>query len=78
MAMVRFARTLCNLLQSGVPLISSLKIVRNIVDNNLIADDIDKTMEKIQEGNSIAFPLGKSEWFKPVAFQMISVGEQSE
>ena len=57
--------------------ISSLEIVRNIVDNNLIAEDIDRAMDEIQEGKSLAVPLAKSKWFTPVVIQMISVGEQS-
>jgi general secretion pathway protein F len=77
MAMARFARTLGSLTQSGVPLISSLEIVRNIVNNNLIADDIDRAMEEIQEGKPLATPLAKSKWVTPVVIQMISVGEQS-
>ena len=77
MAMARFGRTLGSLVQSGVPLISSLEIVRNIVNNNLIADDIDRAMDEIQEGKSLAVPLAKSKWFTPVVIQMILVGEQS-
>jgi len=77
MAMARFGRTLGSLVQSGVPLISSLEIVRNIVNNNLIADDIKGAMDEIQEGKSLAVPLAKSKRFPPVVVQMISVGEQS-
>jgi general secretion pathway protein F len=77
MAMARFGRTLGSLLQSGVPLLSSLQIVRNIVNNAIIADDIDKAMDEIESGKSLATPLGQSRWVPPVAIQMIAVGEQS-
>ena len=77
MAMARFGKTLGSLTQSGVPLISALQIVRNIVNNRLIADDIDIAMEEIQEGKSLAVPLAKSKYFPPVVIQMINVGEQS-
>lgn len=76
-AMARFGRTLGSLIQSGVPLLSSLEIVGNIVNNLLIADVIDTAMEKIQAGETLAAPLGKSQWIPPVVIQMISVGEQS-
>ncbi|MBA4397883.1 MAG: type II secretion system protein GspF, partial [Syntrophus sp. (in: bacteria)] len=38
MAVARFSRTLGTLLQSGVPLLTAMEIVRNVVDNRLIAD----------------------------------------
>ncbi len=77
LAIARFGRTLGNLLDSGVPLLTALQIVRNIVNNVLIADVIDKTMDEIQAGKSLAAPLSRSTWFPPMAIQMISVGEQS-
>ena len=77
MALARFGRTLSSLLDSGVPLLTALQIVRNIVNNVLIADVIDKAMDEIQAGKSLAGPLSRSAWFPPIALQMISVGEQS-
>jgi len=77
MAIARFGRTLGSLLQAGVPLISALQIVRNIVNNVIIADVIDKAVEEIQEGKSLANTLTQSQWFPSIAVQMISVGEQS-
>jgi len=76
-ALARFARTLGTLLESGVPLLSALDIVRNIVNNTLIARDIDNASEEIEAGKSLAVPLGRSQWFPSIAVQMISVGEQS-
>jgi general secretion pathway protein F len=76
-AVARFGRTLGSLLNSGVPLISALQIVRNIVDNVMIADVIDNTVDEIQAGKSLASPLAQSQWFPPIVVQMISVGEQS-
>jgi general secretion pathway protein F len=76
-AMARFGRTLGSLLQSGVPLLSALEIVKNIVNNALIADVIDKAMEDIEAGSSLAAPLAQNRWFPPITVQMIMVGEQS-
>ncbi len=73
----RFGRTLGSLLQSGVPLITSLQIVRNIVNNVLIGDVIDEAMEDIQAGKSLNLALSRSRWFPPVFLQMVAVGEQS-
>jgi len=77
LAMARFGRTLGSLLQSGVPLITALQIVRNIVDNVIISDVIDNAIEEVEEGKNLAVPLGRSKWFPPISVQMITVGEQS-
>jgi general secretion pathway protein F len=76
-ALSRFGRTLGSLLQSSVPLITSLQIVRNIVNNVLIGDVIDEAMEDIQAGKSLNLALSRSKWFPPVFLQMVAVGEQS-
>ncbi len=76
-ALSRFGRTLGSLLQSGVPLITSLQIVRNIVNNVLVGDVIDEAMEDIQAGKSLNLALSRSRWFPPVFLQMVAVGEQS-
>jgi general secretion pathway protein F len=77
MAMAAFGRTLGSLVQNGVPLISSLQIVKNVVDNNIFADVIDDTIEEVQAGKALAVPLSRAKWMPPVVIQMISVGEQS-
>jgi general secretion pathway protein F len=76
-AIARFGMTLGSLLQAGVPLISALQIVRNIVNNVIIADVIDNAVEEIQAGKGIASPLAQSRWFPSIVVQMIFVGEQS-
>lgn len=73
----RFGRTLGSLLQSGVTLISALQIVRNVVNNILIAEVIDNSIDQIKEGKSLSDPLAKSKLIPPVVVQMIAVGEQS-
>ena len=77
MAMARFGRTLGSLVQNGVPLLTGLGIVRNIVGNVLIARDIDNVMEQIESGSSLAAPLAQSLWFPPIVIQMVAVGEHS-
>ena len=76
-ALAQFGRALGSLIQSGVPLLSSMQIVRNIVNNVLIAGVIDNAIEEIREGKSLAGTLSKSPWFSSMAVQMISIGEQS-
>ncbi|MBW2048968.1 MAG: type II secretion system inner membrane protein GspF [Deltaproteobacteria bacterium] len=76
-AMARFSRTLGSLLQNGVPLLTALGIVKNIVSNTLMAQAIDTSMADIQSGKALSASLSRSKWFPPLAIQMISAGEQS-
>jgi general secretion pathway protein F len=76
-AIARFSRTLGTLLQSGVPLLAAMDIVKHVVNNRLIADEIEKAGKEVEEGQSLSRPLSRSGWFPPVVIEMISVGEQS-
>jgi general secretion pathway protein F len=76
-AVARFSRTLGTLLQSGVPLLTSLEIVANVVNNRLMADAIRQAAKDVEEGQSLSLPLRKNKLFPPLASEMIAVGEQS-
>jgi len=76
-AVARFSRTLGTLLQSGVPLLTALSIVKNVVNNLLIADVIQEASKEVEEGQNLSGALSKSSLFPPMTIQMISVGEQS-
>ena len=75
--LARFSSTLGSLLESGVGLMTSMQIVRTLVNNVHVARVIDKAMEQIQKGQSMTDALSDSEWFPPMFVQMIAVGEQS-
>jgi len=76
-AISRFTRTLGTLLQSGVPTLTALDIVRSVVGNTVLADAIQKARENVREGEPIADPLRRSRLFPPVVVQMVAVGEKS-
>lgn len=76
-AAARFGRSLGSLLQSGVPLVTSLRIVRNMFNNVLMTDVIDEATEELEKGGSLSKILRGSRWFLPMMVQMIAVGEQS-
>ncbi len=77
LAISRFSRTLSTLLSSGVPLLTSMNIVKNIVNNKVIADALEDAKGSITEGESIAAPLKRSGEFPPLVIHMIAVGERS-
>jgi general secretion pathway protein F len=76
-AIGRFARTLSTLLKSGVPLLTAMDIVRNIVGNTRLAEVIEQARDAIREGESIAAPLKRSGEFPPLVHHMVAVGERS-
>jgi len=73
----RFARTLSSLLQSGVSLIVSLQIVKNIVDNVILADSINEACDELEKGISLSQFFRGNKYFPPMLVQMMAVGEQS-
>jgi general secretion pathway protein F len=76
-AVARFSRTLATLLKSGVPLLTALDIVKNIVGNVRLAQVVEEAREAIKEGESIAAPLKRSGEFPPLVYHMIAIGERS-
>jgi general secretion pathway protein F len=76
-AIARFSRTLATLLKSGVPLLTALDIVKNIVGNVRLSKVIEESRESIKEGESIAAPLKRSGEFPPLVYHMVAIGERS-
>ena len=77
LSVARFARTLSTLLKSGVPILSALDIVKNVVTNSVMSNIIDEAKDAIREGESIAAPLKRSGEFPPLVSHMVAIGERS-
>ncbi len=73
----RFTRTLGTLIQSGVPILKSLNLVKGIIGNKVIADALTEVHERVKEGERLSIPLEDSGVFPPLAIQMITVGEET-
>ncbi|MEE2711446.1 MAG: type II secretion system inner membrane protein GspF [Planctomycetota bacterium] len=76
-SIARFANTMATLLQSGIPVLESLKIVQRVVNNAVLAKTIGEVHDAILEGSDIATPLQESGVFPPMVGYMIATGEQS-
>ncbi len=76
-AVSRFTRTLGTLLQSVVPTLAALDIVKSVVGNSVLANAVQQARENVREGEPIADPLKRSGLFPPVVVQMVAVGEKS-
>jgi type IV pilus assembly protein PilC len=73
----RFTRTLGTLITSGVPILEALNIIRQAIDNQVIANAIGLIHDAIREGESIAQPMGASGVFDPMVVNMVDVGEET-
>lgn len=73
----RFCRTLGTLLQSGVPILEALAIVRNATGNEVVSNAIGTVHDSIREGESIAEPLAACGVFDDIVINMIDVGEET-
>lgn len=73
----RLTRTLGTLLRNGVPLLSALGIARNVLDNRVLAGDVEAAAADVKNGVGLSLALGKGKRFPRLALQMIQVGEES-
>ncbi len=77
MAAARFSRTLGSLLENGVPLLTALKITKNVAGNQVICDLVGQAAEKVEKGGELGVALAGTRYFPGLAVQMIQVGEKS-
>ncbi len=75
--MARFARSFALAGKSGVPIIQTLNLVAQTVDNAFIANKVEGMRTGVERGESILRTANNSGVFNPIVLQMIAVGEES-
>ncbi len=73
----RFASTLSTLLNSGLAMAESLRVVSEVTGNILMKRAIQQSRERILAGADIATPLRDSGVIDPAIAHMVAVGEKS-
>jgi general secretion pathway protein F len=73
----RFCSTLATLLNSGVPILTALTIVKNLIPNVHMKDAIEKARISVSEGATLTAPLVQCGHFPPLVTHMIRLGERS-
>jgi len=71
----RFTRTLSILAGSGVPILESLKISAEVIENLPMRDAVTQATLRVREGASISKSLASSKLFPPMMIHLISSGE---
>ncbi len=76
-AMSRFASIFSILQSSGVPVLDSMRILSETINNSAIAREFDLLTERLEEGRGISSPLRQSQYFTPIVINMTAIGEES-
>jgi general secretion pathway protein F len=73
----RFASTLAILVGGGVPLLSALNSGARVMTNLVMRQAIERAIERVREGASLARALGETRAFPPLLIHLVSSGEAS-
>jgi len=72
-----FSRNMATLFQSGVSIITAMKISIEIVENIILADALNQVVRDVEGGQPIAKALVKVDIMPELTTQMIEVGEET-
>jgi type IV pilus assembly protein PilC len=76
-ALARWSRTFSALITAGVPLLAALDIVGKTAGNVVVEQAMDKVVESVKGGGTIAGPLKESPVFPSMVGHMVGVGEET-
>ena len=70
-------RTWGTLMASGVPILTGMRIVRELSNNLPLAKALDRVVHAVQEGKGVAAPILADPFFPRLLGQLATVGEES-
>ncbi len=76
-AISRFCRTLGTLLESGVPLVEGLQILKGAAGNAVVGAIISQIEASVKQGDPMTKPLRQSRVFDEMTVSMIEVGDEA-
>ena len=77
MAAAFFAKTLGTLLNNGVPMVTSLRVVIASVNNRYLADSLKSVLGNVEKGKQLSSLLKKVGMFPELFLQMVAIGEET-
>lgn len=75
--LAEFTRTLGLLIGTGIPIITALRVVKDILTNSTYRDGIEVAMTRVECGSPLHVPLAQNPAFPPIIAQMMRVGEET-
>ena len=75
--MARFSRNLATLVAGGIPIIKSLQIISDIINNVIYRDILLESARQVTNGKSVSESLERYKEFPPLVTQMVGVGEKT-
>ncbi|MEW6238286.1 MAG: type II secretion system F family protein [Candidatus Omnitrophota bacterium] len=76
-AIARFARTFGTLLDTGVPILQTLLIVKDTSGNEVISRAMVEIHSSIRDGDTVSEPMKAFPIFPPLVVHMVAVGEET-
>lgn len=76
-SIARFSRTFGTLLDTGVPILQTLVIVKDTSGNEVVARAMVEIHASIRDGDTVSEPMKKFSIFPPMVVHMIAVGEET-
>lgn len=74
--LARFSRTLSTLLKNGVPILYSLKITSDIIDNEIVKEEVLRVYTDVKAGSSLKAAIKKNTSFPQFVVNMTAIGEE--
>lgn len=73
----RITRTFGTLLSSGVPILQSITITKDITGNKFYEDALSRIHDAVRDGESLAKPMERESVFPNMVTSMVDVGEET-
>lgn len=73
----RFSHALAIMVNSGVPLLSALRVVREVVGHAVVERTIDQVIETVNEGGQVQDELKRHRYIPDMVTNMVAVGEET-
>ncbi|HMP67286.1 MAG TPA: type II secretion system F family protein [Candidatus Paceibacterota bacterium] len=75
--LARIADNLNTMLSSGIPMVKSLELTKDVVDNEIFKIAVAQSVEDVKSGIALSSAFQKHEVFPGIIIQLIKVGEET-
>ena len=76
-SIVSFTRTLATIIESGIPIVESLKMSVGTLNNKILEGRLTAAIRRVEEGVSLSVAIDGAKLMPTIALRMLSAGESS-